>query len=94
MDLRAAVSVYDAPRRFPIDFHTAAAAFTDGSGDWWMRLRSPLVKHWCRCGPGRDVAIPLPRDHKGAIHLNSIQITATTDSALPQDPADELVPIR
>ena len=73
---------------------TVAAAFTEGTGDWWMRLCWTLVNTGSGSRPGATPPYGFPRHHKGALNLNSMQVTATTDSDLSQDPVDELVPIR
>lgn len=88
------VSVY-APGLSPMDFHAVAEAFVDGQ---WrvvdatcLAPRQTLV----RIATGRDAADTAFLDnHKGAISLADMTVTATSDGELPKDSTDELVSIR
>lgn len=87
------VSVY-APGLYPMDFHAVAEAFVDGH--WWvvdgtlLAPRQALV----RIATGRDAAdIAFLANHKGAITLTKLEVTAVVDGDLPRDSIDQLVSI-
>lgn len=88
------VAVY-APGCDPMDFHAVAEAFVEGA---WrvvdatcLAPRQTLV----RIATGRDAADTAFLDnHRGAIKVTKMVVTATTDRDLPTDPIDELVSIR
>ncbi|MBT0566920.1 transglutaminase family protein [Williamsia sp. CHRR-6] len=88
------VAVY-APGCVPMDFHAVAEALID---DRWLVIdptglapRQALV----RIATGRDAADTAFLDnHGGAVNLNSYQVMATVDGALPTDDGIEPVPIR
>jgi transglutaminase-like putative cysteine protease len=87
------VSVY-APGLYPMDFHAVAEAFVDGH--WWvvdgtlLAPRQALV----RIATGRDAAdIAFLANHKGAIILTKMEVTAVVDGDLPRDSVDQLVSI-
>jgi transglutaminase-like putative cysteine protease len=87
------VSVY-APGLYPMDFHAVAEAFVDGH--WWvvdgtlLAPRQALV----RIATGRDAAdIAFLANHKGAITLTKMEVTAIVDGDLPMDSIDQLVSI-
>jgi transglutaminase-like putative cysteine protease len=88
------VAVY-APGLSPMDFHAVAEAFVDGQ---WrvvdatcLAPRQTLV----RIATGRDAADTAFLDnHKGAINLNNMSVTATSDGDLPKDCVDQLVSIQ
>jgi transglutaminase-like putative cysteine protease len=87
------VSVY-APGLYPMDFHAVAEAFVDGH--WWvvdgtlLAPRQALV----RIATGRDAAdIAFLANHKGAITLTKMEVTAVVDGDLPRDSIDQLVSI-
>jgi transglutaminase-like putative cysteine protease len=87
------VSVY-APGLYPMDFHAVAEAFVDGH--WWvvdgtlLAPRQSLV----RIATGRDAAdIAFLANHKGAITLTKMEVTAVVDGDLPKDSIDQLVSI-
>jgi transglutaminase-like putative cysteine protease len=88
------VAVY-APGLSPMDFHAVAEAFVDGQ---WrvvdatcLAPRQTLV----RIATGRDAADTAFLDnHKGAINLNDMTVTATSDGDLPKDTLDQLVSIQ
>jgi transglutaminase-like putative cysteine protease len=88
------VSVY-APGCSPMDFHAVAEAFTDGQ---WRVVDATLLaprQTLVRISTGRDAADTAFLDnHEGAINLNNMTVTATTDGDLPQDHIDQLVSIR
>jgi transglutaminase-like putative cysteine protease len=88
------VAVY-APGLYPMDFHAVAEAFVDG--DWrvvdatLLAPRQSLV----RIATGRDASdTAFLANHKGAIVLNSMNVTAIVDGELPFDSIDQLVSIR
>jgi transglutaminase-like putative cysteine protease len=87
------ISVY-APGLYPMDFHAVAEAFVDGH--WWvvdgtlLAPRQALV----RIATGRDAAdIAFLANHKGAITLTKMEVTAIVDGDLPMDSIDQLVSI-
>jgi hypothetical protein len=88
------VSVY-APGLSPMDFNAVAEGFVDGG---WrvvdatcLAPRQTLV----RIATGRDAADTAFLDnHKGAINLNNMTVTATSEGDLATDVIDELVSIR
>lgn len=88
------VAVY-APGRSPMDSHAVAEAFVDGA---WrvvdatcLAPRQTLV----RIATGSDAADTAFLDnHKGAITLNNMTVTATSDDDLPKDSVDQLVSIQ
>ena len=48
-----------------------------------------------RTATGRDAAdTAFPDNHRGAINLNSMTVTATSDGDLPKDSVDQLVSIQ
>ena len=88
------VAVY-APGLSPMDFHAVAEAFVDGQ---WrvvdatcLAPRQTLV----RTATGRDAAdTAFLHNHRGAINLNNMTVTATSDGDLPKDSVDQLVSIQ
>jgi transglutaminase-like putative cysteine protease len=88
------VAVY-APGLSPMDSHAVAEAFVDGA---WrvvdatcLAPRQTLV----RIATGCDAADTAFLDnHKGAINLNNMTVTATSDGDLPKDSVDQLVSIQ
>src|SRR6185437_10245346 len=88
------VSVY-APGCSPMDFHAVAEAFTDGQ---WRLVDATLLaprQTLVRIATGRDAADTAFLDnHKGAINLNDMTVTATTGGELPKDDVNDLVSIR
>jgi transglutaminase-like putative cysteine protease len=88
------VAVY-APGLSPMDFHAVAEAFVEGQ---WrvvdatcLAPRQTLV----RIATGRDAADTAFLDnHKGAINMNSMTVTAISDGDLPKDTLDQLVSIQ
>ena len=87
------VSVY-APGLYPMDFHAVAEAFVDGH---WRVVDGTLLaprQALVRIATGRDAAdIAFLANHKGAITLNKLVVTAVVDGDLPRDSIDELVSI-
>jgi transglutaminase-like putative cysteine protease len=87
------VSVY-APGLFPMDFHAVAEAFVEGQ---WRVVDGTLLaprQSLVRIATGRDAADTAFLDnHKGAIALNKMVVTAVVDGDLPRDSVDELVSI-
>jgi len=87
------VSVY-APGLFPMDFHAVAEAFVDGQ---WRVVDGTLLaprQTLVRIATGRDAADTAFLDnHKGAITLNKLEVTAVVDGDLPKDSIDRLVSI-
>jgi hypothetical protein len=88
-----AVSVY-APGLFPMDFHAVAEAFVDGQ---WRVVDGTLLaprQALVRIATGRDAAdIAFLDNHRGAIILNKLAVTAIVDGDLPIDSIDQLVSI-
>jgi transglutaminase-like putative cysteine protease len=88
------VSVY-APGLYPMDFHAVAEAFVDGQ---WRVVDATLLaprQSLVRIATGRDAADTAFLDnHKGAITLNRLTVTAVVDGDLPWDSIDRLVSIR
>ncbi len=87
------VSVY-APGLYPMDFHAVAEAFVEGH---WRVVDGTLLaprQSLVRIATGRDAADTAFLDnHKGAITLNKMVVTAVVDGELPRDSIDELVSI-
>ncbi|GJF12785.1 putative transglutaminase-like protein [Mycolicibacterium cyprinidarum] len=87
------VSVY-APGLYPMDFHAVAEAFVEGQ---WRVVDGTLLaprQSLVRIATGRDAAdIAFLDNHKGAITLNKLVVTAVVDGALPRDAIDQLVSI-
>ena len=88
------VSVY-APGLYPMDFHAVAEAFVEGQ---WRVVDGTLLaprQSLVRIATGRDAAdIAFLANHKGAINLNNLVVTAIVDGDLPRDSIDQLVSIR
>lgn len=88
------VSVY-APGLSPMDFHAVAEAFVEGQ---WRVVDATLLaprQTLVRIATGRDAADTAFLDnHKGAITLNNIAVTAVVDGDLPTDSIDQLASIR
>ena len=85
------VSVY-APGLYPMDFHAVAEAFVEGQ---WPVVDARRWHATTRCG-SRPAATPptSPSSRpKGAITLDTIEVTAIVDGDLPRDSMDELVSI-
>ena len=78
------VSVY-APGLYPMDFHAVAEAFVEGH---WRVVDATLLaprQTLVRIATGRDAADTAFLDnHKGAITLNKLLVTAVVDGDLPQ----------
>jgi transglutaminase-like putative cysteine protease len=87
------VAVY-APGLYPMDFHAVAEAFVDGH---WRVVDGTLLaprQTLVRIATGRDAADTAFLDnHKGAITLHKLDVTAVVDGDLPRDSIDELVSI-
>ncbi|PEG40954.1 transglutaminase [Mycolicibacterium agri] len=87
------VSVY-APGLSPMDFHAVAEAFVDGQ---WRVVDGTLLaprQTLVRIATGRDAADTAFLDnHRGAIRLSKIEVTAVVDGRLPVDSIDQLVSI-
>jgi len=88
------VSVY-APGLYPMDFHAVGEAFVDGQ---WRVVDGTLLaprQSLVRIATGRDASdTAFLANHKGAIVLNSMNVTAIVDGDLPFDSIDQLVSIR
>jgi transglutaminase-like putative cysteine protease len=86
-------SVY-APGLYPMDFHAVAEAFVEGQ---WRAIDGTLLaprQTLVRIATGRDAAdIAFLDNHKGAIALNKLLVTAVVDGDLPRDSIDQLVSI-
>ncbi len=78
-----------------MDFHAVAEAFVDGQ---WRVVDATCLaprQAMVRIATGRDAADTAFLDnHKGAITLNNMNVTATIDGELPRDSVDQLVSIR
>lgn len=87
------VSVY-APGLSPMDFHAVAEAFVEGH---WRVVDGTLLaprQTLVRIATGRDAAdIAFLDNHKGAITLTKMEVTAVVDGDLPKDSIDQLVSI-
>jgi transglutaminase-like putative cysteine protease len=87
-------SVY-APGLYPMDFHAVAEAFVEGQ---WRVVDATLLaprQTLVRIATGRDASDTAFLDnHKGAITLNWLAVTAVVDGDLPADSIDQLVSIR
>jgi len=87
------VSVY-APGLCPMDFHAVAEAFVEGQ---WRVVDGTLLaprQSLVRIATGRDAAdIAFLANHKGAIILNKLVVTAIVDGELPRDSVHDLVSI-
>lgn len=87
------VSVY-APGLSPMDFHAVAEAFVAGH---WRVVDGTLLaprQSLVRIATGRDAADTAFLDnHKGAITLKTMAVTAVVDGELPRDAIDQLVSI-
>jgi transglutaminase-like putative cysteine protease len=85
------VAVY-APGCEPMDFHAVAEAFVDGA---WRVVDATLLaprQSMVRIATGRDAADTAFLDnHKGAITLRQMTVTAVVDGDLPADSIDQLV---
>ncbi|MUL47491.1 transglutaminase family protein [Mycobacterium sp. CBMA293] len=87
------VAVY-APGCVPMDFHTVAEALVDGQ--WCVVDATGLAprQSMVRIATGRDAAdIAFLDNHKGAITLNYVEVTATVDTELAADTVHELASI-
>ncbi|MDY6999328.1 MAG: transglutaminase family protein, partial [Actinomycetota bacterium] len=88
------VSVY-APGCQPMDFHAVAEAFVEGQ---WRVVDATCLaprQSMVRIATGRDAADTAWLDnHKGAIVVNNMAVTATVDGDLPTDSVDQLVSIQ
>ena len=87
------VSVY-APGLYPMDFHAVAEAFVEGQ---WRVVDGTLLaprQALVRIATGRDAAdTAFLANHKGAITLTKMEVTAVVDGDLPRDSIDQLVSI-
>jgi transglutaminase-like putative cysteine protease len=87
------VAVY-APGCSPMDFHAVAEAFVEGH---WRVVDATLLaprQTLVRIATGRDAAdTAFLTNYYGQITLNSMEVTAVVDGALPDDSIDELVSI-
>ena len=88
-----AVSVY-APGLYPMDFHAVAEAFVGGQ---WRVVDGTLLaprQSLVRIATGRDAAdIAFLDNHRGAIILHKLAVTAIVNGELPVDSIDQLVSI-
>jgi transglutaminase superfamily protein len=88
------VAVY-APGCQPMDFHAVAEAFVDGS---WRVVDATCLaprQSMVRIATGRDAADTAFLDnHKGAITLNYLTVSAVVAGELPKDSVDQLVSLR
>lgn len=88
------VAVY-APGCQPMDFHAVAEAFVDGA---WRVVDATCLaprQSMVRIATGRDAADTAFLDnHKGAITLQNMTVTAVADGELPRDSVEQLVSLR
>ena len=88
------VAVY-APGCQPMDFHAVAEAFVDGA---WRVVDATCLaprQSMVRIATGRDAADTAFLDnHKGAITLQNMMVTAVADGELPKDSVEDLVSLR
>jgi transglutaminase-like putative cysteine protease len=88
------VSAY-APGVYPMDFHAVAEAFVEGQ---WRVVDATLLaprQTLVRIATGRDASdTAFLENHKGAVTLNQLAVTAVVDGDLPSDSIDQLVSIR
>ncbi len=88
------VAVY-APGCQPMDFHAVAEAFVDGA---WHVVDSTCLaprQSMLRIATGRDAADTAFLDnHRGAITLQNMTVTAVVDGDLPMDSVEQLVSLR
>ena len=88
------VSVY-APGPYPMAFQAVAEAFVDGR---WRVVDATLLaprQTLVRITTGRDAADTAFLDnHKGAITLNNMEVTAVVEGDLPRDQVGQLVSLR
>lgn len=87
------VSVY-APGLYPMDFHAVAEAYVE---DCWRVVDATLLaprQSLVRIATGRDAAdTAFLTNHRGAITLDKLSVTAIVDGDLPNDSIDQLVSI-
>jgi transglutaminase-like putative cysteine protease len=87
------VAVY-APGLYPMDFHSVAEAFVDGQ---WRVVDATLLaprESLVRIATGRDAAdTAFLTNHRGAITLEKLTVTAVVDGDLPEDSVDRLISI-
>lgn len=78
-----------------MDFHAVAEAFVEGQ---WRVVDATLLaprQALVRIATGRDAADTAFLDnHKGAITLDRLVVSALVDGELPRDSIDQLVSIR
>src|ERR1700687_3740906 len=83
-----------APGSYPMDFHAVAEAFFEVQ---WRVVDGTLLaprQSLVRIATGRDAAdIAFLDNHKGAITLTKMEVTAVVDGDLPMDSIDQLVSI-
>ena len=83
------------PGLYPMDFYAVAEAFVEGQ---WRVVDATLLaprQTLVRIATGRDAADTAFLDnHKGAITLNAIAVTAVVDGNLPKHSIDQQVSIR
>ena len=94
LDVPARMAAVYAPGLQPMDFHAVAEAIVDGR---WRVVDATLLaprQSLVRIATGRDAAdIAFLTNHKGAINLNKLEVTAIVDGDLPRDSIDQVVSI-
>jgi transglutaminase-like putative cysteine protease len=95
LHMPARLAAVYAPGCDPMDFHAVAEAYV--GGEWRVVDATCLAprQSMVRIATGRDAADTAFLDnHKGAITLNKLVVTAVVDGDLPHDSIDQLVSIR
>jgi transglutaminase-like putative cysteine protease len=94
LDVPARLTAVYAPGLQPMDFHAVAEALVDGQ---WRVVDATLLApraSLIRIATGRDAAdTAFMSSYGGAVELNEIEVTATTDGTLPGDDVNALVSI-
>lgn len=95
LSIPARMAAVYAPGCQPMDFHAVAEAFVDGA--WHVVDATCLAprQSMLRIATGRDAADTAFLDnHKGAITLKNMTVTAVVAGELPKDSVDDLVTLR
>jgi transglutaminase-like putative cysteine protease len=94
LDVPARLTAVYAPGLQPMDFHAVAEALVDGQ---WRVVDATLLApraSLIRIATGRDAAdTAFMSSYGGAVELNEIEVTATTDGILPTENVNALISI-